>query len=163
MGAVFLGRDDATGTPVVIKRLRPEFLAADPTALARFRREAEILRTMDHPAVVRVLHVSEEPPEIVMEYVPGGTLRDLLEREGRLAPSRAVAISRTLAEALSQAHAAGVIHRDLKPENVLLAADGSPRLSDFGLAFRPEAATRLTEPDTLIGTVAYLSPEACRG
>jgi predicted ATPase/transcriptional regulator with XRE-family HTH domain len=163
MGLVYLGHDATSGRVVVIKRLRPEIVKSDPTALARFRREAEVLRKVDHPAIVRVLHVSEEPPEIVMEYMPGGTLRDLLNREGMLPPARAAAIIRALAEALVVAHGFGIVHRDLKPENVLLAADGSPRLSDFGLAYRPSAETRLTEPDAVIGTVAYLSPEACHG
>ena len=97
-----------------------------------------------------------------MEYVPGGTLRQRLERDGALPPAQALDIALELADALARAHHLGVIHRDLKPENVLLAADGTPRLTDFGLAF-DAAATRLTQQGTLLGTLAYLSPEAVRG
>lgn len=164
MGEVFLGRDATTGERVVLKRLRPEIVAAEPKLIERFIREGELLRQLNHPNIVKMAAAGEMDGQatIVMEYVPGGTLRERLEREGRLPPGEAVDVALELADALARAHHLGVIHRDLKPENVLLAADGTPRLTDFGLAYR-RASDRLTEPGMLVGTVAYLSPEACRG
>ena len=164
MGEVYLGQD-ARGEPVAIKRLRGEVTAQEPQQVRRFLREGEILAQLNHPNIVRMLAAREEPDggyAILMEYVPGGTLRALLEREERLDAARAVDIALELADALARAHHLGIIHRDLKPENVLLAADGTPRLTDFGLAFHA-AASRLTQPGSVLGTLAYLSPEACRG
>jgi len=164
MGEVYLGHD-GQGQPVAIKRLRAEVVAQEPQMVRRFLREGEVLAALNHPNIVRLL--AAQPADdggyaIVMEYVPGGTLRQRLERDGALPPAQALDIALELADALARAHHLGVIHRDLKPENVLLAADGTPRLTDFGLAF-DAAATRLTQQGTLLGTLAYLSPEAVRG
>ena len=164
MGEVYLGHD-GQGQPVAIKRLRAEVVAQEPQMVRRFLREGEVLAALNHPNIVRLLAAQREDDggyAIVMEYVPGGTLRQRLERDGALPPAQALDIALELADALTRAHHLGVIHRDLKPENVLLAADDTPRLTDFGLAF-DAAATRLTQQGTLLGTLAYLSPEAVRG
>ncbi|MDQ4076999.1 MAG: protein kinase, partial [Chloroflexota bacterium] len=100
---------------------------------------------------------------LVMEYVPGGTLRDLLDKEGALPLKRVLAIALELADALTRAHHLGIIHRDLKPENVLLAEDGTPRLTDFGVARLEGEEVRLTRTGSLVGSPAYMSPEALRG
>ena len=164
MGEVYLAQD-ARGQAVAVKRLRGDVTAQAPEQVRRFLREGEILARLNHPNIVRMLAAHQEADggyALVMEYVPGGTLRALLEREGRLDAARAVDIALELADALARAHHLGIVHRDLKPENVLLAADGTPRLTDFGLAFHADAS-RLTRPGSVLGTLAYLSPEACRG
>lgn len=165
MGEVYLGYD-GDGRPIVIKRLRSELVAAEPQVLSRFVREGELLRRLDHPNIVKMLGTREELDgriAILMEYVPGGTLRDLIERERAVSPPAAVTIGLELADALARAHHLGIIHRDLKPENVLLAADGTPRLTDFGLAFAAREGTRITKAGAVVGTVGYLSPEICMG
>ena len=165
-GEVYLGRDSVTDQAVVIKRLKPELVAQDPAFVARFVREAQALRQLNHPNIVAILATIEQEGEqrIVMEYVPGGTLRDLLEtRRAVVRTSAAWRITLELADALSRAHHLNIIHRDLKPDNVLLAADGTPRLTDFGMARLTQDDVRLTQPGMIIGSPAYLSPEALRG
>jgi serine/threonine-protein kinase len=164
-GDVYLGRDLQTGEQVIIKRLKPEVTLADPALIARFKREGDLLRRLDHPNIVRVLDAIVDGGEhlIVMEYVPGGDLRDLLARKSQLPISQALSIALELADALSRTHHLGVIHRDLKPANVLLAEDGTPRLSDFGLARLRQSETRLTQTGTVMGSPIYMSPEACMG
>jgi tetratricopeptide (TPR) repeat protein len=163
MGAVFLGRDTATGRAVAIKELRHDVSVLDPLIMDRFRREAETLRRLDHPSIVKILDAVEEQDRqyLVMEYVPGGSL-DALLRRSRLSVRRVLEIGLDLADALSRVHRLGIVHRDIKPGNVLLAADGTPRLTDFGAAFEG-SGTRLTETGVVIGTFAYLSPEVCEG
>jgi len=163
-GEIFRARDTLTGEPVIIKRLRPG-MRTDQERVARFAREGEALRRLNHPNIVRMLATFEQEGQhsIVMEYVPGGTLRELLDDEGPLSPEQGVAIALELADALSRAHHLGIIHRDLKPENVLLAADGTPRLTDFGVAGMADVDERLTQTGTLLGSPAYMSPEALRG
>lgn len=100
---------------------------------------------------------------IVMEYVPSGSLRDLLNTNGRLPVQRVLDIGLELADALTRAHHLGIIHRDIKPANVLLAADGTPRLTDFGIAHLSQRETRLTQAGSFMGSPVYMSPEACRG
>jgi predicted ATPase/serine/threonine protein kinase/DNA-binding SARP family transcriptional activator/alpha-beta hydrolase superfamily lysophospholipase len=164
-GEVYLGCDTVTGRAVVIKRLKPELVAQDPAFVTRFAREAQALRQLDHPNIVAILATIEQDGEhrIVMEYAPGGTLRDLLEKEGPLSWERGLSIALELADALSRAHHLNIIHRDLKPDNVLLAADGTPRLTDFGMARLQIDDVRLTQPGMIVGSPAYLSPEALRG
>ncbi len=166
-GRMCLGRDTLTGGKVAIKLLRPELVAEMPELAERFRREGEILQRLNHPNIVRVLATVEEDGRhyivmeyVVMEYVPGGSLADLLRREPKLPIARAVSIALELCDALSRAHHLQILHRDLKPGNVLLAEDGSPRLTDFGLA---ETGTHppVTPRGSLLGTLQYLSPEAC--
>ena len=164
MGDVYRGRDLHTGDRVAIKVLRPEVVAGVPDAIARFIREGEALRELDHHNIVKMVDAVKEKDRhyLVMEYVTGGSLRDVLEEQGRLPIERTVEIALDIADALTRAHRLGIIHRDLKPSNVLLAEDGTPRLTDFGHAHL-SARPRLTQAGTVVGTVFYLSPEACQG
>lgn len=164
-GEVYRGRDTTTGQPVVIKRLKPELVANQPELVERFLREADVLRQLDHPNIVKMLATQEtdDGQIIVMEYVPGGSLGDLLKRQGALPLAQTLDIALELADALARAHHLGVVHRDIKPANVLLAADGTPRLTDFGVASLTRSDKRLTQTGMIRGTVDYLSPEACEG
>lgn len=165
MGEIFLGRDSVTGETVVVKRLRSDLVANHPEAVERFIREGELLRQLNHPNIVKMLEAREEDGRqlIIMEYVSGGTLRDVIDGQAPLPAGRVVALGLEVADALARAHHLGILHRDLKPENVLLAADGTPRLTDFGLALRRHRDPRLTEPGVMVGTVAYTSPEVHLG
>ena len=164
MGIVYRGRDTQTGEPVAIKRLKPEIVAADPTVIERFVREGEALRRLNHPNIVKMLAATEVDGHhyLVMEYVGGRSLRQLLQEQPQLPLKRALAIGLELADALTRAHHLNIIHRDLKPDNVLLTEEGLPRLADFGIAHLGDQS-RLTEVGTVLGTLAYLSPEACNG
>ncbi len=164
MGAVYLGRDMLTGQNVAIKLLKPEIIEAEPSMVERFAREADALRQLNHPNIVKVLGTYEEEDKhfIVMEYVGGGTLADLLHQVNPLPIKQVLEISLELADALSRAHHLKIIHRDIKPANVLLAIDGTPRLTDFGVAYL-ETKDRMTRTGTSLGTLDYLSPEAIDG
>jgi serine/threonine-protein kinase len=155
------GADILLQRPIAIKLLRDD---GDPRSVARFEQEAQILARLHHPNVVTVFDAGVDGGErfIVMELVEGPTLRELLDRERRLAPERAAEIASGLASALGFAHQHDVIHRDVKPSNVLLLPDGSVKLADMGIArlLSPEA---LTATMTLRGTVRYISPEQVRG
>ncbi len=166
MGHVYRGRDTKTGQRVAIKRLRPELIDHNPEAIARLIREGEVLRQINHPNIVKMLAMFESggQPVIVMEYMPGGSLQDVLKAEPQLPAEQVVAIGLELADALARVHHLGILHRDLKPGNVLLADDGSPRLTDFGVArLAAPQESRLTQEGTILGTSVYLSPEAWRG
>jgi serine/threonine-protein kinase len=141
MGDVYRGIDTRTGELVAVKVLRSEVVTGAPDAVARFIREGEALRELNHPNIVKMVAAVEEGGRhyLVMEYVPGGSLRDLLERQEALPVTRTVEIALEVADALTRAHHLGIIHRDLKPSNVLLAEDGTPRVSDFGHATSPPA------------------------
>ncbi len=164
MGAVYRGVDQQTGEPVAIKHLKPELLAANPRQLDRFAREGELLRQLNHPNIVKVYAAIAEAGQhyIIMEYVQGGSLRDLLDQQPQLPLPRVLSIAIDVADALTRTHRLNIIHRDLKPANVLLAQDGSPRLTDFGLAFLDDGAN-LTQSGALVGTLDYIPPEACQG
>jgi len=164
MGEVYLGRDEQTGEPVAIKRLKPELLAADPDIVTRFVQEGDALRQLHHPNIVRMLAAATHNLTyyLILEYVAGGSLQEYLEKHGPLPISRVLEIALDLADALTRTHRLNIIHRDLKPANVLLATDGTPRLTDFGTA-RLLQSEGLTQSGMLVGTMAYLSPEACNG
>ena len=163
-GIVYRATDTHTGEAVAIKCLKAHHHASAATDLERFRREGELLRALDHPNIVKLLEVFEDHGQqfLVMEYVPGGSLRDVLTATPQLPLERVLWIALDLADALTRAHRLDVIHRDLKPENVLIAEDGTPRLTDFGIAQLVTQA-RLTGEGHLIGTPHYLSPEAIDG
>ena len=165
MGEVYQGRDTETGQRVAIKRLKSDQVAEDSDLVKRLIREGEALRRLNHPNIVQILALieNETQPSIVMEYVPGGSLRDRLNNQPQLPLDRILDLSLEVADALTRAHHLGILHRDIKPGNILLAEDGSPRLTDFGLAHFSGQETHLTQAGTIMGTVAYLSPEACRG
>jgi len=161
MSEIRRGDDVLLQRPVAIKLLRED---GDPRSIARFKQEAQILARLHHPNVVTVFDTGVDGGEgfIVMELVEGPTLRELLDREGRLAPERAAEIASALASALGFAHGHGVIHRDMKPANVLFMSDGRVKLADMGIArlLSPEA---LTATITVRGTPRYVSPEQARG
>ncbi|HNB52076.1 MAG TPA: protein kinase, partial [Anaerolineales bacterium] len=165
MGEVYRGRESSTGQLVAIKKIKADLLPTDAETVARFVREGELLRQLNHPNIVKMLAFQRENGHfwLVMEYVPGGTLRNLLDEHPHLPIQQVLSLALELADALARAHHLHILHRDLKPENILLAADGTPRLTDFGLAYHMGSDPRLTQPGLVVGTTAYLSPEACMG
>lgn len=164
MGEVYRGIDTTISQPVAIKLLKSEVTHEDPDIVERFEREGEALRRLNHPNIVKMLASVEEDGKhyLVMEYVSGGSLQQLLRETPQLPIRRMLEISLDLADALTRAHRLKIIHRDIKPANVLLAEDGTPRLTDFGVA-RFSDRSRMTQTGSLVGTYAYLSPEACNG
>jgi serine/threonine protein kinase/tetratricopeptide (TPR) repeat protein len=164
MATVYKGRDLQTGETIAIKRLKREVLELDPGLAERFTREAEALRRLNHPNIVKAMGMVEENGQhfAIIEYVPGGDLRELLAREEKLSPQRVMEMALDLADALARAHRLKIIHRDIKPGNVLIAQDGTPRLTDFGIARFTDSASQ-TQTGQLMGTLAYLSPEGCVG
>ena len=160
MASVWLARDEQLDRSVAVKIIA-DALAADPVWVRRFEREARAVASLSHPNIVRVFDFGAEQgrPFLVMEYVPGGTLADLLERAGRV---RTEHLARHLLDAVRHIHAAGLLHRDIKPANVLLASDHTPQLTDFGIAHHGDA-TRLTSTGNVVGTVRYLAPEVLAG
>ena len=165
MAEVFRGRDTRLGRDVAVKILRPE-LAGDPTFLARFRREAQASASLNHPNIVSVYDTGDESgtPFIVMEFVEGRTLRDVLRTQGRMLPQRAMEIVADVCAALEHAHEQGIVHRDIKPGNVMLNQQGTVKVMDFGIAraISGSSAT-MTQTAAVIGTAQYLSPEQARG
>lgn len=164
MGIVYKATDTRTGQPVAVKMLKEELLTSNPEMIERFRREVDALRRIDHPNVIKLIGTTrhEDKYYIIMEYVPGGSLRDLLDRRGVLPVEEALQIALDLCDALTRAHRLQIIHRDLKPDNVLLGENDVPKLTDFGVA-RVGDRTRLTQSGMTVGTGAYLSPESCKG
>ena len=168
MATVYRGTDILNGQTIAVKLLKPEVIQADPDIVARFDREGEALRRLNHPSIVKVLAtvVEDDNHYVVLEYVGGGDLRDLIEEQRRksdmLPIARVMEIALDLSDALTRAHRLKIIHRDIKPANVLLAEDGTPRLTDFGVAHFSDG-TRVTQTGEMIGTLAYLSPEAILG
>jgi serine/threonine protein kinase/tetratricopeptide (TPR) repeat protein len=164
MGKVYRGQHQDTGEIVAIKMLTSQ-IAQTPDMLERFRREGEALRRLNHPNIVKILDVVEEEGEnaLILEYVAGGSLDKLLEEQAVLPLSVALRIALELADALTRAHHLKIIHRDIKPANVLLAADGTPRLTDFGLVQAVGSQQNLTQDGAVVGTYAYLAPEAIEG
>jgi len=166
MGAVYLGRQLSLDREVAVKVLASE-LADDPQFLERLEREARVMARLRHPNIVAVhdFQRTEDGAAIVMEFVEGGSLREKLQQHPNGLPvAEALRILRQIAAGLEAAHASGVIHRDMKPENVLMDADGTARVTDFGLALPlHEASTRLTLAGTAVGTVDYMAPEQFRG
>ena len=162
MGEVFLASDEQTGQQVAVKILARQ-LITHPELIERFRREAETLRKLDHPNIVKFVDAFEHEGQyvIVMECLAGGSLHDLIKK-GPLPIEQARQIVLDLCDALIRTHRLNIIHRDLKPENVLLAEDGTPKLADFGVA-RLNEGTRMTRSGTQVGTPYYMSPEAWEG
>jgi serine/threonine-protein kinase len=169
MAEVHRGRDLRLGRDVAIKLLRSD-LSQDPAFEGRFRREAQSAASLNSPSIVAVYDTGEADldgtptPYIVMEYVEGQTLREMLAAEGRLLPQRALEITATVCTALEQAHAAGIVHRDIKPANVMVTTTGEVKVMDFGIARALTASTAtMTQTAAVVGTAHYLSPEQARG
>jgi beta-lactam-binding protein with PASTA domain/predicted Ser/Thr protein kinase len=167
MAEVHRGRDIRLGREVAIKVLRAD-LARDPSFLNRFRREAQAAAGLNHPSIVSVYDtgdgIGDSLPYIVMEYVQGRTLRDVVKSEGRLPIRRAMEIVADVCGALDFSHRNGIVHRDIKPANVMITEAGAVKVMDFGIAraLADDAAT-VTQTASVIGTAQYLSPEQARG
>lgn len=163
MAVVYKGEDLLLGRPVTIKILREQY-AGDQAFVARFRQEAQAVARLSHPNIVSIYDVGEEGPYhyLVMEYVPGWTLKELLRQRAPLPVAEAIGLMIQLLDALEHAHANGIIHRDIKPHNILVTPGGRVKVTDFGLARAATEAT-VTFPGTIIGSVHYLSPEQARG
>ena len=172
MAEVRQAHDVRLGRTVAIKRLRTD-LASDPTFQARFRREAQSAASLNHPAIVAVYDTGEEPasdgsglmlPYIVMEYVEGRTLRDILREGRKILPERALEITSSVLTALDYSHRAGIIYRDIKPANVMLTPTGDVKVMDFGISRAlADSSVTMTQTAAVIGTAQYLSPEQARG
>ncbi|BEL10573.1 Stk1 family PASTA domain-containing Ser/Thr kinase [Actinoplanes sichuanensis] len=170
MAEVHRGRDLRLGRDVAIKMLRTD-LARDATFQERFRREAQNSAALNHPAIVAVYDTGEEIsatgeklPFIVMEFVNGRTLKEVLAQEQRLQPRRALEIIADICAALEFSHRHGIIHRDIKPGNVMITQNGQVKVMDFGIARAlASGATTMTQTSAVIGTAQYLSPEQARG
>ncbi|HKA97178.1 MAG TPA: Stk1 family PASTA domain-containing Ser/Thr kinase [Streptosporangiaceae bacterium] len=169
MAEVFRARDIRLDRVVAVKTLRDD-LARDATFQARFRREAQSAASLNHPSVVAVYDTGEDMsgsshvPYIVMEYVDGRTLRDLLRDDRRLLPERALEITDGVLRALDYSHRSGIVHRDIKPGNVMLTRNGEVKVMDFGIARAvSDAQATMTQTAQVIGTAQYLSPEQARG
>ena len=165
MAEVYVADDQLLNRPVAVKVLFPE-LARDEAFVERFRREARSAASLNHHNIVSVYDFGEDEGSwfIVMEYVEGRTLRDIIKAEGPMDPARAAELASEVAAALAAAHAQGIVHRDIKPANVLIAADtGTVKVTDFGIARAANARQDLTVPGTVLGTATYLSPEQAQG
>ena len=171
MATVHVGQDVRLGRRVAIKILRPE-LAADETFHERFQREAHAVASLNHHSIVAIYDTGEIRPQspdgvlrpyIVMEYVPGQTLRELIHGPG-VPPEQAVEYMLGIVDALSFSHRAGIVHRDIKPANVKVTPDGGVKVMDFGIARAVEdTQAALTQSQAVLGTAQYLSPEQARG
>ncbi|MGE5730724.1 MAG: protein kinase domain-containing protein, partial [Gemmatimonas sp.] len=162
---VYLARELATGDEVAIKQIRAKYIE-DEEAVARFAREARFVAQLSHPNIIpvrRVVDLKRGGVALVMDHVPGRTLRDLIRETGPLPPDRAEHIMRDIAAALEVAHGMGIVHRDVKPENVFVDDTGRAMLADFGLARAMDGDTQLTMAGVAIGTPAYMAPEQIDG
>ena len=169
MAEVYRARDIRLDRIVAIKTLRAD-LARDQIFQARFRREAQSAASLNHPSIVAVYDTGEDMatgvpvPYIVMEYVDGRTVRDLLQEGHRLLPERSLEIIDGVLRALEYSHQAGIVHRDIKPGNVMVTRNGDIKVMDFGIArAMSDAQATMTQTAQVIGTAQYLSPEQARG
>ncbi|MFF5919424.1 Stk1 family PASTA domain-containing Ser/Thr kinase [Streptomyces flavochromogenes] len=169
MAEVYLAQDTRLGRTVAVKTLRAD-LARDPSFQARFRREAQSAASLNHPAIVAVYDTGEDYvdnvsiPYIVMEYVDGSTLRELLHSGRKLLPERTLEMTVGILQALEYSHRAGIVHRDIKPANVMLTRTGQVKVMDFGIArAMGDSGMTMTQTAAVIGTAQYLSPEQAKG
>ncbi|GAA5046624.1 Stk1 family PASTA domain-containing Ser/Thr kinase [Nocardia callitridis] len=169
MSEVHKARDLRLSRDVAIKVLRAD-LARDPTFYLRFKREAQNAAALNHPAIVAVYDTGEAEidggplPYIVMEYVDGDTLRDIVRGKGPMPPRRAMEVIADVCAALDFSHKAGIVHRDMKPANIMINRAGAVKVMDFGIARAiADAANPMTQTAAVIGTAQYLSPEQARG
>ncbi|MHC4416098.1 MAG: serine/threonine-protein kinase, partial [Planctomycetota bacterium] len=178
MGVVYQARDARLERDVAIKALAPE-LAQDEERLARFKREARLIAQLNHPHIAQVYHLLEHEGRmhLVLEYVPGRPMSEMIDTEGALDPEAAFTLCAQIARAMEAAHARGIVHRDLKPSNVRVTEEGTAKVLDFGIArgafekeVSPDASTLIADPDKpgarprlLVGTPGYMAPEQARG
>lgn len=164
MADVYLAKDlILDGEEVAVKVLRTNY-QTDPIAVARFQREARAMADLDHPHIVRITDIGEEDGQqyLAMEYVAGLDLKRYIKEHYPLSNEEAVRIMGQILLAMRLAHARGIVHRDLKPQNILLTPDGTAKVTDFGIAVA-FAETSLTQTNSMLGSVHYLSPEQARG
>ena len=167
MSRVFLGRDEVLNRPVAVKVVEPD--PEDPEVGLRFQREGRAAARLSHPNIVRVFDAGEDElggrvaSYIVMEYVPCGDFKDLMDRNGPLPETMLLRVGADVASGLAHAHERGIIHRDVKPHNILLDERGSPKLADFGIARALDGTTSHNRAGSYLGTAAYSSPEQLRG
>ncbi|MBQ1900356.1 MAG: serine/threonine protein kinase, partial [Erysipelotrichaceae bacterium] len=163
MADVYLAYDVILKREVAVKILKSD-MADDDTALERFKREAGAVTQLSHPNIVDVYDVGDDKDRhyIVMEYIKGYTLKQLIKKRGPIPYKEAVWMMKQLAGALMEAHRNNVIHRDVKSQNVLIKDDGTIKLSDFGIALA-NGAMQITKKDSVLGSVHYLAPELSRG
>lgn len=164
ISSAFRARDTQLDRDVFLKILHPHF-AEDPDLRTRFEREAKAAARLDHPQLVRIYEVGEDPDEgpfMILEWIEGETLRAKIEREGKLTPEAVAGLAHSLLTGLGVLHEAGILHRDIKPENILRRTDGQFKLTDFSLALLSDAP-KLTHHSAVVGTPAYLAPELARG
>ena len=164
MAKVYLARDEVLGRAVALKVLRDQY-AENEEFVERFRREAQAAASLSHPNIVATYDRGRSEDGsyyIVMEYVPGGTLKDRIVRDGPMDPDLATELAAQIASALGAAHDRGVVHRDVKPQNVLLTHSGDPKVADFGIA-RAASEASISGTSMILGTVSYMSPEQALG
>ncbi len=163
MADVYLAIDTIINREVAVKVLRGE-LSSDPVTLLRFQREANAASKLNHPNVVQVYDIGtyEDRHFIVMEYIRGKTLKQLIQQRGALHKEEAISIMKQLLSAILEAHKHNIIHRDIKPQNILVKDDGTVKITDFGIALAHNAV-QLTQTDSVLGSAHYLAPEATRG
>jgi serine/threonine-protein kinase len=165
MGRVYLAHHRDLERPCALKILPPELAEQDVDYVARFENEGKNAARLVHPNIITIHAVGKERGFhfLEMEFVPGRSLRQLIEDEQRLSPLRATALAARVADGLAEAHRAGIIHRDLKPDNVLMTLQGVPKLADFGLAKRVARDGEVNLPDGLCGTPQFMAPELFEG
>ena len=163
MADVFLAVDTILNRQVAVKILRAD-LSTDTVSILRFEREAQAATALSHPNIVEIYDVGDYKGHhyIVMEYVPGKTLKQIIRERGPLMNEEAVDIMKQLTSAISEAHKRGIIHRDIKPQNIIVKSDGSIKILDFGIA-TAKGSVQLTQANNVMGSVHYLAPELARG
>lgn len=163
VATVYRGTDLQTNTVVAIKRLLDTAKQADEAQITRFERESQAMETLSHPNIVNVIDTIFIGNDhfIVMDYVEGGSLSDLLAQRQQLDVDYAIRIAHDIASAMVLVHDEDIIHRDIKPDNVLIGRDGHARLTDFGMA-RFTYMSRLTRKDLMVGSLMYMAPEQFR-
>jgi eukaryotic-like serine/threonine-protein kinase len=164
MAVVYRGVDTLLNRNVSIKVLRSQYVS-DEEFIRRFRREAQAAASLSHPNIVNIYDVGQDDEDyfIVMEYIHGCTLKEMIESRGVLEPKEAVQIAKQICEALEHAHAHNIVHRDIKPHNILISQDGRVKVTDFGIARAITANTVTHNGSSVLGSVHYFSPEQARG
>jgi serine/threonine protein kinase len=164
MAVVYKAHESSLNRIVALKVLSSR-LSEDTEYIKRFQREARAAAQLNHPNIVQIYAIGEEEGihYFAMEYIKGESLSDVKRKTGKMAPKKAIPLIKQVAEALGEAHKAGLVHRDIKPSNIMINAMGRAKVTDFGIAYVSREQTRLTQEGSIIGTPEYLSPEQCEG